>query len=110
MTDAVKENLTALRRLLENGWCQREFARNRAGEKVAWSSKDATCFCLVGGLLRVSRNSDSYGRCRDAVAGAIKKKYPARAELSISSFNDRAITIQADVLAVVDVAIAAQRG
>jgi hypothetical protein len=53
-----------MRRLLEfyeghpERWTQKVFARDKHGEKVAITSPDAYCFCLVGAILHLFSHDD----------------------------------------------------
>lgn len=55
-----KEKLIAARALIERGWCQGTYARNKNGYSVEFDSPQATQFCIMGALNRVGLNIEDY--------------------------------------------------
>lgn len=75
-------DLKALKDLLadKGNWTQGEFARNAKGGRAAPNSKTAVCWCILGGLQKVTKQMRTagpgntltrYGAGRAALIGAI---------------------------------------
>lgn len=50
----MKEELTAVRKLIEQGWTQGHYARNAEGDVADLMDNDACTFCLRGAIYRVT--------------------------------------------------------
>lgn len=109
--------LVRVRTLLENParWTRREIARDALGKPTASEfSEDAARWCLTGAARVVCR--DSAPAILSAIAGFINLPYNCPAGLdcpectsdNVVTFNDNSSTSHADILRVVDEAIASQ--
>lgn len=95
---AVRELLSAPER-----WTQGCAARDRLSCPVAWDSGEATCWCLLGAVARavpVVLRQHAINQAICSVLGASE---------NMSGFNDAPERAHAEVLAVIDKAIAAER-
>lgn len=80
-------------------WTQNALARNARGRKVKPKSRSACCWCLSGAFYKESRESVDFFCILDAFPTALRAGGMVR-------FNDLRTTTHADVLAVLDEAIA----
>lgn len=65
MTTTI-ETLTTARNLIEQGWCQGDYAKDHKGDQVPPESKDAIEFCSVGALIRAAgKNRPPFSAERD---------------------------------------------
>ena len=72
-------DLKALKDLLadKGNWTQGEFARNAEGGRVGSTSKTAVCWCVLGGLQKVTnRTQIRYSNGRAALINAILSVCP----------------------------------
>lgn len=106
--DHVTETLVKARELLSDPekWAKEDFAYTADEAPVHPLDPAATCFCLLGALERVTRNRDglAYLDARQAIRGMLPGEHDC-----VPEFNDDPDTTHADVLAVLDKAIAARR-
>jgi hypothetical protein len=109
--------LTALieaRRLINNGWIQKMFARNAQGHMCGWNSEEAKSYCSIGAIYKASNWSKTYntGLCFD-VFNALSdhigiERYGQGPAECIVFFNDAPKRTKAEVLDAFDKAIASQ--
>lgn len=52
--EQLPEHLDELGDLIEHGWCQGIYARDKDGKKINELSDKAVCFCISGGIMRIS--------------------------------------------------------
>ena len=52
--EQLPEHLDELGDLIEHGWCQGIYARDKDGKKINELSQKAVCFCISGGIMRIS--------------------------------------------------------
>lgn len=97
-----------MRNLIENGWIQGMLATQADGEQCSWDDPRATHFCLAGALHRAARQSlISYSVVNAKVMSAARKlQFDIPEFMGIYGFNDDHARTQADILAVLDYAIA----
>ncbi len=103
--------LTKARELLAvpERWTKRAEARNTKRREVYWSSEDAVCWCLAGAISKISPSMRDAWRAEDAL-DAVAPPAPRSSERPYIAFNDRRSTTHADILALLDRAIAKARG
>lgn len=108
--------LGAAKSRLEDGWCRGSLARDSLGRKVSPDDDSASCFCLLGAIVRELHERS---RCptdwRDLVDPILAPHIPqigeeegtdVVADLCLAAaFNDDPHTQLSDVLAVLDKAI-----
>lgn len=93
----TQEKLEKAKELLINtGWIRCHDAVNASGKPVDCNNEDASKFCLVGALCRVSPGG--YGDARNAIYKVINSK-------SITTWNDQPERKFEDVIKVLDDAI-----
>jgi hypothetical protein len=106
----LKILIEAKRRLLENGWTKRAFARNSQGVTVGWEDPSAACFCVSGAVRRAvldiggppSMRPEQFNYC----ISILDQKTRAKAGINIIDFNDSDKTTLDEVVEVFDQAIA----
>lgn len=101
------DTLRKARGLLEKGWTKGAYARNAEGQKTAWLSPEATCWCARGALLAAAEvNGDFYSENWDNVnkITSIIEHRPCGG-LGLLDFNDAQDTVE-PILAVFDEVIA----
>ncbi len=104
----LQEDLQTLRGLLARGWTQGTMARDELGRGVVPQSRNAVCWCLLGGMDRATWGiGPEFDERHAAVCEAIRAVLPATGEGagSILYFNENEKTTQRDVLELVDRAI-----
>lgn len=98
-------DLQALRALLAQGWCQDAPARDIFGHAVSPRSRDACSWCLAEGIWRITpvlnHRKDRVRSIQDAIGAEIKRPTVA--------WNDDPKRTQAEVLAMLDRAIAKEQ-
>lgn len=113
-SEKTLEILQRARQLVAAGWVKGKYATNASGREVPIDNYDAVCFCLRGALVRSGqehcdtaylRGVKPYELARDLVNQEIAKERPASYWTAIE-FNDAPWTTHADVLKVMDMAIA----
>lgn len=107
---SVLDDLKQMETLLngDGRWIKYEEAQDANGKAVLGENPDACCWCLIGAMMRVSKDGEhvDLGRVSD-LSNAI---YNALGEVPLNrptlvSFNDAANTTQDDVLALIRKAI-----
>ena len=93
MTTLTK--LRAARALIERGWTQEYFAKDKDGLWILPNSTDAVCWCITGAFLAADYDAELWNHAAE-IAGA----------KSLSDWNDAPGRTQADVLAIFDKLIA----
>lgn len=96
-----REGVEKLRVLLapEKVWTKGALARDTNGTPVAFADPTATCFCTIGGLLKVTGGGAGYG----ASMGLIMRQLDHEGRFTtVPEFNDALRTDHADVLAFLD--------
>lgn len=99
----VISHLSAMRNLLADpkSWTQGASARNKWGGVELSFSPSAVCWCLIGASARIDGRLFSDMRSIDAMIRALPDGFS-----DVVAFNDAETTTHADVLAVIDRAIA----
>lgn len=97
------EVLTAARAKIAQGWTQGACARDVDGDEVLQSSERATCWCASGAVYATC-SGDRFA-ASDAF-DSLERLVPTR--LGIAGYNDAPERTHADVLALMDRAIAAE--
>lgn len=93
----------------DGSWCKFQAARDKNFGPIPPKHPEACCWCIIGGIERVS---DTH-REGFAVRAALQRRLLARAEpgtyaFDLAGFNDRATTTHATILALINEAIAAE--
>lgn len=85
-------------------WCQRAYARDAAGRDLKKGDAAATCWCLSGALAAagVYAYDEAYQRLRTIIRGRIGKG-------CLITWNDAVGRTQAEVLSLLNLAIATER-
>lgn len=90
------------RALIVRGWNQGTFAQNAKGEAVTSGDPEACSWCLIGALGTAAKDHETaFDRAYD-----ILRKLMPIGSYSLSLWNDLPGRTQADVLALIDRAIA----
>ena len=101
----ITDNLKAVRELLSvpERWTKKADARDDMGRVVFFDSDDAASWCLVGA---VEHQCHRLRRPRFALLNALKRRGGIYPLMTLQEFNDAETTTHADVLALLDEAIA----
>jgi hypothetical protein len=96
-----KRKLGPAGKLIEKGWCQGTYAKNKEGQEVSYTSTEAVCWCTIGAI-KASYVDDFPHRLalRDFLYGtfALDKNYfPV---IKITNWNDDPSRAQSEVLDV----------
>lgn len=109
----IAAGLKALRGLLAepSHWTKGSFAKDKEGEPCSSGGAEATCFCLVGGINRITRGSIPLGRALTKALISVPGEDPRTARLKarhgfLYTFNDGAA--HEEVLALIDNALSRQ--
>lgn len=104
----IKEHLTKARELLSDPakWTRGAMAKDACGKLADVTGPNATCFCLQGALCRVAPIGHSATHVYLAQRLAKRNKGYDGDLNDIAAFNDHYAMGHADVLAVLDEAIA----
>lgn len=94
------DDLVALRALLQDHWTKGAMGRNAEGVSVASKDPTAVCWCLLGGMVKITGGGISDPKRFLALRSALNK---ASGGVGLGSFNDTATHEQ--VLALIDRAI-----
>lgn len=100
----TKEALIAMRELLSDPkrWTKGALGRDSHGEKISAKSDMTVCWCLGGAALKIGKVADY-----DLAMNALRKLCPDQGHLcGVVLFNDDPSTTHADILRVLDAAIA----
>jgi hypothetical protein len=107
--------LTALieaRRLINNGWIQKTFAKDAHGYMCDWGSEAARSFCSIGAIYRATDWRSTYNTdlCMRAFEALAENMYPGYGDPSghIARYNDARGRTKEEVLEAFDRSIAAQ--
>lgn len=107
----TKQALESMRELLsdETKWTKGESARDANGKAVPSTSEDAASFCLIGAIHQAD---GAYHDVRNALVAQILKRSERSVVYfnAVVYFNDLPTTTHADILGVLDDAIAAEEG
>ncbi len=86
--------------LIKQGWIQQHFARNAVGDVVASTSSNATCFCLVGALNRVTERDEP---SRAVIKNALRQKaFPEGNDVTLTEWNDEKDRTQNEVVQLLE--------
>lgn len=99
----VKQILIDARLLVESGWCQGAFARDRDGEVVDFASPVAAAFCMAGAIHRVTIG-EPYTENNERVKAHQLLAHAARNSM-LPDWQDAAERSKAEVLSIFDEAI-----
>lgn len=94
MTPAQAE-LTRVRTKIVKGWTRASFARNASGSTVAPEDPEAVCWCIAG----------AFYACKFTLNGVGWKALLQVNQVPVV-FNDEECRSQADMLSLIDIAIA----
>lgn len=100
------EVLVAARAKVAQGWTQRASARNADKAKVHPCDPAARCWCMLGAVAAITHNTPVVSM---DIADTLRNALPEAPRWDNASYNDTLGRTQAEVLAVFDHAIAAQR-
>jgi hypothetical protein len=103
VSETVRVLEEARRLLLEKGWTQGTFARDRKGDAIEFDSPRAACFCTSGAIMRVGESPD-----RSAEFYAFRALRKFLGDQTIAEWNDDPRRTREDVLGLFDRAIAAE--
>lgn len=99
--NAAVEILKGARALVEQGWCQRAYARDESGAPVAPTEAKAVEFCATGAIVKAS-----IGQTDGAFGAAIERLQAALGIAEgITFWNDNCRRTKEEVLAAFDRAI-----
>lgn len=91
------------RPLIEAGWTQGAYARDAVGDIAYFSGREATCYCIVGALLRAQAAPMGKGDVSVVVDQIHLRGFPRWTRPSaIHVWNDAPTRTKEDVLAVLD--------
>lgn len=91
------------RPLIEAGWTQGAYARDAEGDIAYFSGREATCFCIVGALLRAQNAPLGKGDVSEVVNQIHLRGFSRwTAPSAIHIWNDVPQRTKEDVLAVLD--------
>lgn len=102
---AVLTALIEARRLINNGWSQKTFARDSNGKMCDWKSEEAKSFCTIGAIYK-STNCDA-DICREAL-NTLQRQLDQFVGYMLAHYNDNRGRKKGEVLDLFDRAIAAQ--
>lgn len=116
MNVTVLTSLIEARRLINNGWGQKTFARNAVGQMCSWGSDDARSFCLMGAIYRATdwRNTYNSSLCLDVIKFVADhldlgiESYGREPSECVVFYNDASKRTKKEVLDILDRTIAAQ--
>lgn len=104
-------DLAKVRKLLQRGWTQGVFARDRSGDSTAPRDRNATCWCLTGAVDRAAtddrRSLTERVQANEDLRRALRSTLPPRWAGDLVAFNDCRSRRLDQVLALVDKTIAA---
>ena len=92
------EALKEVCHLIENGWTQEEYARNKDGGATTTCSPHATCFCLAGACMRVDQKNKFEINTEQIISRYIRSKY----QIHTTVWNDKPERTKEEVLALLD--------
>jgi len=83
--------------LIEKGWTQGYYAKDRRGELVGIHDRDACSFCAVGAIYRASEDASDWAR--DEAINAVVMATPG---FNIPIYNDAEERTKDEILALID--------
>lgn len=98
----IVESLQEARKLIERGWCQNAFAKDKYGEPVAVRSKSACAWCAAGAIAYVCQSSHRQN-CFVLFSSATKSWK------GVDAWNDMRRRTKKQILATFDKAIVLAR-
>jgi hypothetical protein len=107
MKQSVENTLVDLRNLLDDPhhWTQGEAAKRTDGREVSPEDPWAVCWCVMGGVSRVTKGHDTMDWYNGAI-GAISDTLKSNGFTNgIAAWNDDKRRTHADVIAILDLAI-----
>lgn len=101
------EALAAGRKLIDTPekWCKGSYAMTKRRRAVGPLEPTAACFCAAGACLVVT--GDLWNAAREALDRQVSEHFCGG---TATTFNDHHLTTHADVMALFDRAIAAEKG
>ena len=57
MNEEIVKQIKEAKALIEQGWCQRNYAQNKFASAVPYDDPDAKYWCITGSLLKVTEES-----------------------------------------------------
>lgn len=102
-----QETLKAIKAVIDTPakWTKGQLAKDARGRRIATSSPDAVCFCIFGAIDRVVTDTRARMDYDNYIFDQVAKLYPEIAG-GLSDFNDAREIGHADVMKVLDRAIA----
>ena len=103
LTRTTHAHLVEMRKLIDTPekWTKKCYARTALGAPTSYEDTQATCFCILGALNRVTAGKPLPGEVAE-----IKRHLPYCFEfITLDQFNDCPTTTHADILALLDRAI-----
>jgi hypothetical protein len=100
----TSEILLKAKKRVEQGWCQKAFARAADNKQVASIDADAVSWCSSGALLKETETQtvwNQYGLARRFLTQAIDAVYPG---MELLAWNDADGRTQEEVVAVFEAA------
>lgn len=100
----MREHLIAMRELLSDPsrWTKGQLARNTHGEVCYPTDSEATCFCLYGAAVKIADDE----ALADELLEYLRPFSVRTKDLGPVAFNDNGRTTHADILKLLDEAIA----
>ena len=94
----IRDGLIKARALIEKGWAQGAFAKDKYGETVGTTDPTACQWCATGALMAIVGKEARYSYCVKLLEEILQQ--------SIIIFNDSRCRTKEEVLALYDKAIA----
>ena len=94
----IKDGLIKARALIEKGWTQGAFAKDKYGETVGTTDPTASQWCATGALMAIVGTRARYSYCVKLLDQILQE--------GIIIFNDSPCRTKEDILALYDKAIA----
>ncbi len=111
-SDAAIEVLVKAKAKLEKGWCQGTWAKDKNGKSCHPRSEYACSWCLGGSFQAIGDPNllPEVGQAWEAVLGILKKRFQEPGTHGMIGWNDRTAKDQAEVVGIIDEAIASLHG
>lgn len=102
---STMDALIALKTLLAepSSWTKGKPARNAEGNRIAPTSDNAVCWCLLGAIYRITYYDHNLFT---VICGIMNRLVNS---LGLSTYNDDPTTTHADILKLIDTAIEQQK-